>query len=55
MNSEKTKREQYSEHKIGRTIYRVTNIFNGNIELKTALEDLTVKKVLQTAAPLMTA
>ena len=55
MNTEKIKQEVYSEHKIGRTLYRVTSIFKGEVELVKALEDLTVKKVLQTVTPLLTA
>lgn len=36
----------YHEKKIGRTLYRVTSIFKGEIELGKALEDLTVRKIL---------
>jgi len=50
-----TKSQQtYNEVKVGRTLYRVTSVFKGEVELGKALEELTVKKVLQTAAPLMT-
>ena len=45
----------YHEVKVGRTLYRVTSIFKGEVDLGKALENLTVKKVLQTAAPLLTA
>ena len=37
----------YNEKRIGKTLYRVTNIYKGEIELKKALEDLTVRKILQ--------
>lgn len=37
----------YHEVKIGKTLYRVTNVFNKEIELGRILEDLTVTKVLQ--------
>jgi hypothetical protein len=50
-----TTQQTYNEVKVGRTLYRVTSVFKGEVELGKALEDLTVKKVLQTAAPLMTA
>ena len=36
----------YHEKKIGRTLYRVTSIYKGEIELGKALEDLTVRKIL---------
>jgi len=36
----------YREKQIGKTLYRVTNIYKGEIELKKALEDLTVRKIL---------
>jgi len=36
----------YQEKQIGKTLYRVTNIYKGEIELKKALEDLTVRKIL---------
>jgi len=45
-NSESTI-ETYEEIQIGKTLYRVTGVFTGEIDLKTALEDLTVKKILQ--------
>jgi len=38
----------YNEKLIGKTLYRVTNVYKGEIELKKALEDLTVRKILQT-------
>jgi len=37
----------YYERKIGNTLYRVTNVYKGEIELGKALEDLTVRKILQ--------
>ena len=37
----------YNEKRIGKTLYRVTNVYMGEIELKKALEDLTVRKILQ--------
>ena len=39
--------EAYREIKVGRTLYRVTSIYKGEIELNKALEDLTVKRVIQ--------
>jgi len=36
----------YHEKKIGNTLYRVTSVYKGEIELGRALEDLTVKKIL---------
>jgi hypothetical protein len=46
--------QTYHEVKFGRTLYRVTSFYSGEVNLDKALEDLTVKKVLQTAAPLLT-
>lgn len=37
----------YHEKKIGNTLYRVTSVYKGEIELGKALEDLTVKKILR--------
>lgn len=37
----------YHERKIGNTIYRITSVYKGEIELGKALEDLTVRKILQ--------
>jgi len=37
----------YHEQQIGKTLYRVTSIYKGEIELKKALEDLTVRKILR--------
>lgn len=36
----------YYEKQIGKTLYHVTNIYKGEIELKKALEDLIVRKIL---------
>jgi len=44
---QKTPITTYQEKKIGRTLYRVTNIYKGEIELGKALEDLTVRKILR--------
>ena len=35
-----------NEKQIGKTLYRVTNVYKGEIELKKALEDLVVRKIL---------
>ena len=48
--AEKSKNEPvttYHEKKIGNTLYRITSIYKGEIELGKALEDLTVRKILQ--------
>ncbi|MCL2169599.1 MAG: hypothetical protein FWB74_06210 [Defluviitaleaceae bacterium] len=37
----------YFEKKIGKNLFRVTSIYTGKIDLAKALEDLTVKKILQ--------
>ncbi|MCL2698407.1 MAG: hypothetical protein FWE74_10070 [Oscillospiraceae bacterium] len=37
----------YEEIQIGKTLYCVTSVFTGEIDLKNALEELTVKRVLQ--------
>lgn len=37
----------YHEKEIGKTLYRVTSVYLGKIELSKALEDLTVKKILR--------
>ena len=36
----------YHEKQIGKTLYRVTSVYKGEIELGKALEDLTVRKIL---------
>jgi hypothetical protein len=37
----------YHEKKIGSTLYRVTSVYKGEIDLGKALEDLTVRKILR--------
>jgi hypothetical protein len=37
----------YHEKKIGKTLYRVTSVYKGEIELAKALEDLTIRKILR--------
>jgi hypothetical protein len=37
----------YHEEKIKGTLYRVTSVYQGKIELGKALEELTVRKILQ--------
>jgi len=39
--------EMYFEKKIGGTLYRVTNIHDGKVDLTKALEDLIVRKIIQ--------
>ena len=39
----------YREVKIGRTIYCVTSVYKGEINLKDALEDLIVRRALREA------
>lgn len=41
----------YHEKKIGKTLYRVTSVYKGEIELGKALEDLTVRKILRNENP----
>ena len=36
----------YQEKKEGRTLYRITSIYKGEIDFATTLEDLVVKKIL---------
>ena len=36
----------YREMKIGNTTFRITNVYLGEKDLKTTLEQLTVKRVL---------
>jgi len=38
---------EYHEVKIGKTLYRVTSVYLGEIDLGRALEDLTVRKILR--------
>jgi len=37
----------YHEKQIDKTLYRITNVYKGEIELKKALEDLTIRKILR--------
>lgn len=41
----------YHEITIGKTLYRVTSVYKGEIDLRRALEDLTVRKALGSAQP----
>ena len=36
-----------TEKQIGKTLYRVTSIYKGEIDLQKALEDLIVRKILR--------
>lgn len=47
MNPDGTVRETYHEMKIGKTLYRITSVYLGKIDLDKALEDLAVKKILR--------
>ena len=37
----------YREVKIGKMLYRVTGVFKGEVDLKSALEDLAVRRALR--------
>jgi len=37
----------YHERKIGKTLFRVTSIHKGEIDLARALEDLTIRRILR--------
>jgi len=37
----------YHEKKIDRTLFRVTSVYTGKIEIKKALEDLIVRNILR--------
>ena len=39
----------YYEEQIGKVLYRVTNIYKGEISLKDALEDLAVRRAVREA------
>ncbi len=39
----------YHEVTLGKTLYRVTSVYKGDIELKRALEDLTISRALRDA------
>jgi len=47
MQSSESTIEAYEEIEIGKTLYRVTSVFTGEVDFKNALEDLIVKQVLQ--------
>jgi hypothetical protein len=40
----------YKEKQIGKTLYRVTSVYKGEVDLQKALEDLTVRKILKAYA-----
>ena len=37
----------YREVKIGKMLYRVTSVFKGEVDLKAALEDSSVRRVVR--------
>ena len=37
----------YHEEKIGKTLYRVTSVHKGEVDIAKVLEDLIVRKILQ--------
>ena len=37
----------YQEKQIGKTLYRVTSVYKGEIDFQKALEDLIVRKILR--------
>jgi hypothetical protein len=37
----------YCERQIGKTLYRVSGVFKGEVELKKALEALAVRKITE--------
>ena len=43
----------YHEEEIKGTVYRVTSVYQGKFDLAKALEDLTVRKILQKENDLM--
>lgn len=47
MNPDGTVHETYHEMKIGKTLYRITSVYKGEIDLGKTLEDLTVRKILR--------
>ena len=49
--TEPNQQKSYQEVKVGQTLYRVTSTYKGEFELDKALEDLTVKRVIQAATP----
>jgi hypothetical protein len=46
MSENNTNQTTYKEVKVGKTLYRVTSIFKGEIDLAKALEDLAVATAL---------
>ena len=44
--SERAPITTYHEKKIGKTVYRVTNVHTGEIDLSKTLENLIIRKVL---------
>jgi hypothetical protein len=40
-------KETYQEKQIANTLYRVTSLYKGEIDLQKTLEDLIVRKILQ--------
>ena len=47
MKEEKEPVTSYYEQKIGKNLFRVTNVYKGEFELGKALEDLIVRKILR--------
>ncbi|MDL2218589.1 hypothetical protein LJC27_08030 [Christensenellaceae bacterium OttesenSCG-928-M15] len=37
----------YHEKKIGKTLYRITSVYKGDVDLGKALEELTIRKAIQ--------
>jgi len=37
----------YHEEKIGKTLYRVTSVHKGDVDIAKVLEDLVVRKILR--------
>lgn len=37
----------YREEKIGKTLYRITNVYNGKIDFTKAMEDLIVRIIIR--------
>ena len=38
---------QYHEQKIGKTLYRITSVYKGEVDLANALEDLTARRIIK--------
>lgn len=49
MNPDGTVRETYREVKIGKTLYCVTSVYKGEINLQKALEDLAIRRIFSGA------